>query len=465
MSEVDLKRMIRKGRVLADAVKLDRLPPHSPEAEQGVLGCVMLSPNDCMGVCIERLKEGAEVFYDLRHQTIFSTLAEMYDGREAIDIITLQQRLKNKQLLEEVGGIAYLTALPDTVPSSANLSYYLDIVLEKHVLRKMIHTCTDVVGRVYEFEGDVAVLLDTAERDILAIRQFRSRTETQTVNEAVKDALSRMEKALDNKGGLDGMSTGFVDLDRMTGGLHGGELNIIGGFTSTGKTSLAMNIAEHIAIDQGLPVGIFSLEMSAASLATRAICSRARVDLKKARTGQFTEGDFGPLTTAATAISKACIIIDDKRGPTIATLKAKARRMKQSSGIRLLVVDYLQKVDGSSGKREETDEKQLNRISTELANIAGELDVAVIALCQLNKDGKTRGSQAIAMDADNIFSIRSADSKKGDGEFQHIGDDVVAVDLVIEKQRNGPTGKVPLTFLKKFVRFENAARRQDDGID
>src|SRR6267378_1589338 len=170
---VDLKRSRRRKAPLADTTKIDRLPPHSPEAELGVLGCVLLSPNECMGECIEKFKRGAEVFYDLRHQTIFSALAEMYDSREAIDVITLQQRLKNKQLLEEVGGIAYLSALPDTVPSSANLSYYLDIVLEKYLLRKMIHTCTDVVGRVYDYEGEVDALMDEVERDILRISESR----------------------------------------------------------------------------------------------------------------------------------------------------------------------------------------------------------------------------------------------------------------------------------------------------
>src|SRR5881628_2464636 len=189
----DLKRTRRTKAPMADTAKVDRLPPHSPEAEQGVLGCVLLSPNECMGESIEKLKTGAEVFYDLRHQTIFGTLAEMYDSREAIDVITLQQRLKNKQLLEEIGGISYLSSLPDTVPSSANLSYYLDIVQEKYLLRKMIHTCTDVVSRVYDYEGEVDSLMDEVERDILRISESRVQAHTSTIKELVKKAINTIE--------------------------------------------------------------------------------------------------------------------------------------------------------------------------------------------------------------------------------------------------------------------------------
>ena len=220
----DLKRTPRRRLPLAEAARADRLPPHSPEAEQGVLGCVLLSPNDCMGQCIEKFQHGAEVFYDLRHQTIFSALAEMYDSREAIDVITLQQRLKNQQLLEEVGGIAYLAALPDTVPSAANLRYYLDIVQEKYLLRKMIHTCTDVVARVYDHEGEVDALMDEVERDILRISESRVQSQTTTIKDLVKRAINTIEDFHQRQGVLTGVGTGFTDLDKMTSGLHGGEM-------------------------------------------------------------------------------------------------------------------------------------------------------------------------------------------------------------------------------------------------
>jgi replicative DNA helicase len=244
----DLHRPPRRKAARPTAASVDRLPPHSPEAEQGVLGCVLLSPNECMGSCIEKLKSGPEVFYDLRHQTIFTALAEMYDAQEAIDVITLQQRLKNKQLLEQVGGIAYLSALPDTVPSAANLSYYLDIVQEKHLLRKMIQTCTDVVGRVYEFEGEVDSLMDEVERDILRISESRVQSQTIMIKELVKKAINTIEDFHQRQGMLTGVGTGFADLDKMTSGLHAGEMIVIAARPSMGKTSLAMNIAEHVAI-------------------------------------------------------------------------------------------------------------------------------------------------------------------------------------------------------------------------
>ena len=242
----DLKRSRRRKQPAAEsAARLDRLPPHSPEAEQGVLGCVLLAPNECMGECIEKLKTGSEVFYDLRHQTIFDALAEMYDKREAIDIITVQQRLKDKQMLDQVGGIAYLASLPDAVPSAANLSYYLDIVQEKFVLRKMIHVCTDVVGRVYDFEGEVDALMDEVERDILRISESRVQGQNNTIKDLVKRAINTIEDFHQRQGTLTGVGTGFTDLDKMTSGFHGGEMVVIAARPSMGKTSLAMNIAEH----------------------------------------------------------------------------------------------------------------------------------------------------------------------------------------------------------------------------
>src|SRR5437879_852541 len=292
----DLKRARRRKPTPTDGPRVDRLPPHSPEAEQGVLGCVLLSPNDCMGECIEKFKSGAEVFYDLRHQTIFSALAEMYDGREAIDVITLQQRLKNKQLLEEVGGIPYLASLPDAVPSSANLSYYLDIVQEKYLLRKMIHTCTEVVGRVYDYEGEVDALMDEVERDILRISESRVQGHTSTIKDLVRKAINTIEDFHQRQGMLTGLGTGFTDLDKMTSGFHAGEMIVIAARPSMGKTSLAMNIAEHVAIDQKIPVGVFSLEMTADSLVLRMLCSRSRVNMRNVRDGFLAEREFPKLT-------------------------------------------------------------------------------------------------------------------------------------------------------------------------
>ena len=235
----DLKHARRqKGERRTVAPNVDRLPPHSLECEQGVLGCALLDPNQCIGECIEKLKDdGKLAFYDLRHQTIYETLAEMFNARSAIDLITVQQNLKDRQLLDQVGGIAYLNQLQDAVPSAANLSFYLDHVREKFLLRKLIQTCTGVVGRIYDFEGDVEELLDEVEKDILHVNESREQNEVKDVKKLVNEALQTIEHFFNRKGELSGVSTGFTDLDKMTDGLHGGEMIIVAARPSMGKTS------------------------------------------------------------------------------------------------------------------------------------------------------------------------------------------------------------------------------------
>ena len=453
---------------------MDRLPPHSPEAEQGVLGCVLLSPNDCMGECIEKFKAGAEVFYDLRHQTIFNTLAEMYDSREAIDVITLQQRLKNKQLLEEVGGIAYLAALPDTVPSAANLSYYLDIVQEKYLLRKMIQTCTEVVGRVYDYEGEVDALMDEVERDILRISESRVQSQTTTIKDLVKKAINTIEDFHQRQGMLTGVGTGFADLDKMTSGLHGGEMVVIAARPSMGKTSLAMNIAEHVAIEQRLPVGVFSLEMTSESLVLRMLCSRSRVNLRNVREGFLAERDFPKLTGAAGKLANAPLFIDDSSGLSILQLRAKARRMSQQYGIKLFVIDYLQLLH-STARRAENRQQEIADISSGIKSLAKELNVPVIVLSQLNRElereknrkprlSDLRESGAIEQDADVVGLLYKPSSDDDEERRPAAEEDAVPVNLLIAKQRNGPTGDVNLTFLKSYTRFESAAKVSDEDV-
>src|SRR6266704_3387478 len=407
----DLKRTRRRKLSTTDA-RVDRLPPHSPEAEQGVLGCVLLSRNYCMGECIEKFKSGAEVFYHLRHQTIFGALAEMYDSREAIDLITLQQRLKNKQLLEEVGGIPYLAGLPDTVPSSANLTYYMEIVQEKYLLRKMIRICTDVVGRVYDYEGEVDALMDEVERDILRISESRVQSQTITIKDLVKKAIKTIEDFHQRQGVLTGVGTGFTDLDKMTSGFHAGEMVVIAARPSMGKTSLAMNIAEHVAIDLKLPVGVFSLEMTSESLVLRMLCSRSRVNLRNVRDGFLAERDFPKLTGAAGKLANAPLFIDDSSALSILQLRAKARRMFQQYSIKLFVIDYLQLLH-SAARRAENRQQEIADISNGIKSLAKELDVPVIVLSQLNRDmerdknrrprmSDLRESGSIEQDADLI---------------------------------------------------------------
>ena len=471
----DLKHTPRRKQALPDPAKVDRLPPHSPEAEQGVLGCILLSPNDCMNECVEKFKSGEEVFYDLRHQTIFSTLTAMYERREAIDIITLQQRLKDRQLLEEVGGIAYIGALPDAVPSAANLRYYLEIVQEKHLLRQMIRTCTDVVGRVYQHEGEVEALLDEVERDILRISESRVQSQTAAMRELVNRAINTIEKFHEGQGQLTGVGTGFPDLDKMTTGLHGGEMIVIAARPSMGKTSLAMNIAEHVALEQRLPVGVFSLEMSADSLVLRMLCSRSRVNLRSVREGFLAERDFPKLTNAAGKLAGAPLFIDDSSGLSILQLRAKARRMYQQHHIKLFVVDYLQLMH-STARRAENRQQEIADISSGIKALAKELDVPVVVLSQLNREierekgrpprlSDLRESGAIEQDADVVGLLykpkAGGDDEDGGGVAE---EEAVPVNLLLAKQRNGPTGDVELTFLRPYTRFESKAKVSDEDV-
>ncbi|HEY9509096.1 MAG TPA: replicative DNA helicase [Verrucomicrobiae bacterium] len=472
----DLKRSKRVKRSSTNTASVDRLPPHSPEAEQGVLGCLLLSPNECIGECIEKFKQGAEVFYDLRHQTVFGTLAEMFDKRQAIDVITLQQNLKDKQLLEQVGGIAYLASLPDTVPSAANISYYTEIVYEKYLLRKMIHTCTDVVAKVYDFEGEVDMLMDEVERDILKISEARVTGENDTIKDLVKKAITTIEEYHQRQGMLTGVPTGFTDLDKMTSGLHPGEMVVIAARPSMGKTSLAMNIAEHVSIDQKIPVGVFSLEMTSESLVLRMLCSRSRVNLRNIRDGFLAERDFPKLTGSAGKLANAPLFIDDSSGLSILQLRAKARRMHQQHGIKLFVIDYLQLLH-STARRAENRQQEIADISNGIKSLAKELEVPIIVLSQLNREmekdknrkprmSDLRESGSIEQDADLIGLLYKPSSGDDDDNPTNAGEteDAVAVNLLIAKQRNGPTGDVNLTFLRSFTRFENAAKISDDDV-
>jgi replicative DNA helicase len=470
---------LRKGRRKKSptdaraAHTVDRLPPHSIEAEQGVLGCIFLAAHECLNDCIEKFKPGPTVFYDLRHQVIYELLVEMYDKKEAIDVITVQQRLKDKHQLEAVGGVAYLASLPDFVPSAANLSFYVNIVREKYILRKMISVCTDVVGRVYEHEGEVDGLLDEVERDVLRISEERVEAQTLTIKDVVHKAINRLEEYHANQGMLTGISTGFTDLDKMTTGLHGGEMIVIAARPSMGKTSLAMNIAEAVSIDQKLPVGVFSLEMSSESLVLRMLCSRARVNLRNIREGFFSERDFPKITSAAGKLAAAPLYIDDTAGLSILQLRAKARRMWQQYGVKLFVIDYLQLLH-STARRAENRQQEIADISNGVKALAKELDVPVIVLAQLNRElekdknrkprmSDLRESGAIEQDADLIgllYKPSAGDDDEGPGSEQ----EAVAVNLLIAKQRNGPTGDVNLTFLKTYTRFESAAKISADDV-
>jgi replicative DNA helicase len=451
----DLKHSRReKAGFSSDPSSLLRLPPHSPEAEQGVLGCVLLSPAESLAEAMDKLR-GAEAFYDLRHQTIYIAMVEMADALRPIDVISLQQHLKDRQQLEQIGGVAYLASLPDLVPSAANLNYYVEIVAEKHDLREMISICTAAVGDVYQHEGAHRELIEDVERRLLQLVISTKSRQHLTIKEAVNQAIDTIE-ALHQNRGLSGLATGFHDLDRLTNGLHNSEMIVLAGRPSTGKTSLAMNIVEHVAIDLGLPVGVFSLEMSIDSLVMRMICSRGRLDSQRVREGWLVDGDFPKITTASGRIAKSPIYIDDTPSLSVMQLRSKARRMHQLHGIKLFVIDYLQLMRGS-GRRYDGRQAEMTDVSNGVKALAKELAVPVIALSQLNreldkdKDRKPRLSDlretgAIEQDADVVGILYRPDA-----------DNETAVNLLVPKQRNGPTGDVPLVFLKASTRFESAA--------
>ncbi len=439
----------------------------------GVLGCALLDPNQCIGECIEKLKdEGKMAFYDLRHQTIYETLSAMFDAKHAIDLITVQQHLKDRQLLDQVGGIAYLSQLQDAVPSAANLSYYLDIVREKHLLRKLITTCSGVVGKVYDYEGNVEELLDEVEKEVLRVNESRAQGGNLPIKTLVGKAVEKIQNYFDRKGALDGLATGFMDLDKMTDGLHGKEMIVIAARPSMGKTSLAMNIAEHVALELNLPVGVFSLEMGAESLIMRMMCSLARVNMRNIRDGFMAETDFPKLTSAAGRLSRAPLFIDDTAGLSILQLRARARRMAQQHGIKLFVIDYLQLLNSTARRSQENRQQEIADISSGIKALAKELDVPVIVLSQLNRElekdksrkprlSDLRESGSIEQDADLVGLLYKPDA--GDDEDGNaVESDGVPVNLLIAKQRNGPTGDVHMTFLKPYTRFESATNRISD---
>lgn len=463
----DLKRT---RRVRQPAQQVDRLPPYSQECEQGSIGCILLSPNDCMPEAIERLRDNGEEFYDLRNKTIYECLLDMYEQRIAIDVITLQEQLKKKQLLEQVGGISYLASLPDAVPSAANIAYYLDFLVEKYMLRKAIWTCTDLVSEIYEFTGSADELMDRVESDIIRIRENRQIESAPDMRTLIQRSISKIEDYQQRQGAITGISCGFTYLDRMTSGLQPAEMVVIAARPSMGKTSLAMNIVESVAVDQNLPVGVFSLEMTAEALVLRMLCSRSRVNIRNVTDGFLAERDFPKITGAAGRLARAPIFIDDTGGLTIMQLRAKARRMVSRRGIKLIVIDYLQLLHGS--KRNQSRQEEISDVARGIKNLAKELNIPIVVLCQLNREmerekgrkprmSDLRESGEIENAADFIGFLYRAISDDDSDEFYS---EALPVNLLIGKQRNGPTGEVNLTFLKPYTRFESAARVSDDDV-
>jgi len=449
------------------AQDIHRSPPHSLEAEQGVLGSMLISPRETISECVEKINE--EYFYVPAHQTIYNLLVDLWNAGQAIDLITFTQVLRDRNLLQSVGGAAFVTSLFTFVPTAANVQYYLDIVRDKYILREIITAATESVRRAYEEQDEVNNLLDEVEQRIFAVGEDRFKGEMLSMKEQVMSTLESIEKLFENKGAITGVSTGFRDLDKLTSGLHSSEMSVIAARPSMGKTALAMNIAEHAAIEVKLPVAIFSLEMSAQQLVQRMLCSRARVNLAKTRDGFLAEADFPKLTHAASKLAEAKIFIDDTAGLTILELRAKARRLKAQHDVRLIIVDYLQLLRSTSRRAQDNRQLEISEISAGLKGLAKELKIPIIVVAQLNRNpeirtgsGKgvprladLRESGSIEQDADLVgLLVREeyyADSDEERTELEG------KAELIIAKQRNGPIGQVKLTFLKEFTRFEDRA--------
>lgn len=445
--------------------EMHRTLPHSVEAEQGALGSMIISPRDSIAECVESMTE--EWFYVPAHQTIYKVMVELWKDNTAFDLIVLTQILRDKNILESVGGAAFVTSLYTFVPTAANLTYYREIMRDKFILRQIIAAATESVTRAFEQQDEVNQLLEDVEKKMLAIRPAEE-TRERAIKDDVMEAVEAIESLYERRGAITGVPTGFHDLDRITNGLQGQDMIVIAARPSMGKTALAMNIAEHVAINEKLPVLVFSLEMSRQQLVQRTLCSRARVNLQKVRDGFLSDRDFPSLTSAAAKIAGAPLsIIDEKL--YIDSLVARARRAKAAKGIKLIVIDYLQLLR-ARGFKPDHRQQEVTYISAAIKGLAKDLSIPVIVLAQLNRQpenrhgGKPRLSDlresgSIEQDADVVALLVRGEVYEEDEDAR--AEKAGEASLIIAKHRNGPIGEVGLTFLKEFTRFEDRARQAE----
>ncbi|MFZ4716239.1 MAG: replicative DNA helicase [Chthoniobacterales bacterium] len=445
--------------------------PASLDAEMGVLSSILLSPKDTLTTAIEKGVD-EQHFHHPSHGTIYAVLEDLWKKNSPIDLITVTQSLADRNLLDQVGGPATLAHLQTFLPTAANADYYIDIMREKHLLRRMIMVCTSSAARCYEEQGDVKTLIDDVEKQIFTVGEERVRGELPDMKDHVNAALDSIEKLYKNKGEVTGVPTGYKVLDTMTSGMHPSEMIVIAARPSMGKTALAMNIAEHVAVDKNIPVAVFSLEMSAQQLVQRLLCSRARVNLQNLRNGIMPKGAQQSLIQASAAYGQCKMYIDDTAGLSILELRAKSRRLMDKHKLGLIVIDYLQLLKSPSKRGQENRQIEIAEISGGIKALAKELGIPIIVLAQLNRKSEDRGdgkprisdlreSGSIEQDADLVGLLyRSAYYAKDEEDRNEKGGES---ELIIAKQRNGPTGEVPLTFLSEFTRFESRDVSHGDG--
>jgi replicative DNA helicase len=440
-----------------------RLPPQNLEAEISVLGGVLLD-NEALNRVLEVIKEGD--FYRESHRKIFSAVLDLYERSEPVDLITLSEALRKREVLEQVGGIEYLNSLVNSIPTAANITYYAKIVKEKAILRKLVNRATEIVSQVYGHSGNVDDFLDQAERSIFEISEDRVRPSFYPIKDIIKSSFKTIERLYEKRQLITGVPTGFAKLDELTSGLQPSDLIIVAGSPSMGKTAFALNITAHASIEAAVPSAIFSLEMAKEQLAIRMLCSEGKVDAHRLRGGFLSESDWPKLTRAAGSLSEAPIFIDDTPGITVLEMRAKTRRLKAEHNLGLVVVDYLQLMRGRAYS--DTREQEISDISRSLKALAKELNLPVIALSQLNRRVEERGdrrpqladlreSGAIEQDADVIIFLYRDEVYNKSEDNPNKG----KAEIIIGKQRNGPTDKFELAFLDKFTCFENLTYLQE----
>lgn len=432
-----------------------RIPPQNVEAEQAVLGAMLLS-HDAVIVAMEKLQ--SQDFYRDVHRIIFEAMEHLHRENKEIDVITLPDELKRMKKLDDVGGLEYVLNLPNLVGSAANIEYYANIVAEKALARNLISTCTELTTEAYDGQKETEALLDDAERRILQLSDTKNRGDFASVGAVVEVTLDKITKLYENKAGLTGLPTGFRDLDRMTSGLQPSDLILVAARPSMGKTAFTLNIAQNVGVRQHKTVAFFSLEMSQEQLAQRLLCQIAHIDSQKLRTGQLnSDEEWTRLTDACDKLYESPIYIDDTPGISVAEMRSKARRLKSEHGLDLIIVDYLQLMQGRNA---ESRQQEISEISRSLKALARELKVPLIALSQLSRSVESRQdkrpmlsdlreSGALEQDADIVSFLYREDYYDKETENQHI------TEVILAKHRNGPVGSVKLYFKNEFTLFLN----------
>jgi len=439
----------------------EKLTPQNLEAEMAVLGSMLLD-EEAISVAAEKIDR--ESFYKDSHKRIFEAITDLYNSNKPVDLITLTDELKRKEILDVVGGQSFLTSLANAVPTAANVGHYVAIVREKSILRSLIGNSTKIISSCYESDGNVNEVVDDAERLIFEVSERRTQGSYQHLKEIIKASIEKIDKLYQNKTHVTGIPTGFVDFDVQTAGLQPSDLIIVAGRPSMGKSALALCMAEYAGVIAKIPVAIFSLEMSKEQLVQRMLCSHARVDAHKVRTGYLATSDWPRLTAAAGKLSESPIFIDDTPAISVMELRAKARRLKMHHNIQLIILDYMQLMRGSSTSMESR-QQEISEISRSLKALARELNVPVIAISQLSRAVESRNdhrpqlsdlreSGAIEQDADVVVLLLREEY------YNPTPDNQGVAEIILAKQRNGPVGSVKLAFIKELTKFENLARSE-----